>query len=1123
MQFTNNEFIQALNLIENTNQSFFLTGKAGTGKSSFLKHIVKTCGKEFVVVAPTGIAAINANGVTINSLFGFPFRPLLPADEDITIYPTDSSKRELLNKMDTLIIDEVSMVRADVIDAIDYSLRKNTNNLSLPFGGKQVIFIGDLFQLEPVVAGNRDKEIITELYDSPYFFSAHIFKEMELPMLELKEVFRQEDNYFLDFLQKVRNASITTEEINTFNSKIENNKQLLKEELVMTLTTKNNAANQLNNIKLSELNNQSYFYEASITGTFESSKFPTDLELELKVGAQVVCVKNDPANRWYNGSIAKIHSLSENGIEIELEDNRIEKVTPVSWENQTYTYNREKKRITQDVEGTFTQYPLKLAWAITIHKSQGLTFEKLIIDFHTGTFASGQAYVALSRVKNLDRLYLKRPLVLWDVLVSEKVLDYNFNIQRRQKSKEFQLQQFFLAHPHIFYAVVSINFKITKEDLISILKDEGTNNKLVELSSVIENNLIKNEILTYDGLYRINELANKDIGVISKFPVNKIDWKSLSRDRDLDWSEEIIQKYEDYWDWIELSKNPSLKWSNELIEKFQDRWNWNLLSGGEIQNLKLCLPKNKMEITEEMISLFENKWNWIFLSGNPNISWSAELISKYENRWNWPTLKRNNKIPWSSSLIEKYKLKLFENWGGQPTLWTLANNIAIDWSIELIEKYRKCWSWFYLTINPSLKLSNEMIYKFRDEWDWEWLSSNGDIEWSLNLLDDFKDQINWKKLCQNSNVTWSIDILKLFKEKLDWSAISDKTTIEYNYEILNDYKNYWDWKVISKNPNITWSSKMLNHFKDEIYWPNLAHNDNVYWTPELVQKYEDYIDFSQPKWCQKIHFSNSLFKKYENKISFSGLSLNPYFNWNEENIELYQEKILFRNLTKNPNFKWSFAFVELYHHKLDWNDLEINEYYTLNPDLNFFLRYAFYMFKTDENKFGIWRLPKTLCNLILPNLSPKLIAKTQFKIEKQDHKGYCNPEILAKIIEKTKFLNNDSIVLKNYDVTFETSIVDIDFINYTYFEDSEGYHIYQAQITLACTSEEQNIIDAKDFFSRGDYESSLKKLKLIEMEYPIDKAKELYINQPILPKKTVNWTSEKYYLLKRDYVITPII
>ena len=427
MNFNNNEFIQALNLIENTNQSFFLTGKAGTGKSSFLKHIVKTCSKEFLVVAPTGIAAINANGVTINSLFGFPFRPLLPADDGITVYSPDSSKRELLSKMDILIIDEVSMVRADVLDAIDYSLRKNTNNLSLPFGGKQVVLIGDLFQLEPVVAGNRDKEIIAELYDSPYFFSAHIFKKMELLMLELKEVFRQEDNYFLDFLQKVRNASITTEEINTFNSKIENNKHLLKEELVMTLTTKNNVANQLNNIKLSELNNQSFFYEANITGTFESSKFPTDLELELKVGAQVVCVKNDPANRWYNGSIAKIHKLSENGIEIELENNRIEKVTPVTWENQTYTYNREKRKITQDVEGTFTQYPLKLAWAITIHKSQGLTFEKLIIDFHTGTFASGQAYVALSRVKSLDGLYLKRPLALWDVLVSQDVLDFEHN------------------------------------------------------------------------------------------------------------------------------------------------------------------------------------------------------------------------------------------------------------------------------------------------------------------------------------------------------------------------------------------------------------------------------------------------------------------------------------------------------------------------------------------------------------------------------------------------------------------------------------------------------------------------------------------------------------------------
>lgn len=316
---------------------------------------------------------------------------------------------------------------------------------------------------------------------------------------------------------------------------------------------------------------------------------------------------------------------------------------------------------------------------------------------------------------------------------------------------------------------------------------------------------------------------------------------------------------------------------------------------------------------------------------------------------------------------------------------------------------------------------------------------------------------------------------------------------------------------------------MLNHFKDEIYWPNLAHNDNIYWTPELVQKYEDYIDFSQFEWCQKIHFSNSLFKKYENKISFSGLSLNPYFDWNEKNIDLYQEKILFKNLTKNPNFKWSFAFVDSYHQKIDWNDLEVHEYYTLNPDLNFFLRYAFYMFKTEENKFGIWQLPKTLCNLILPNLSPTLLAKTQYKVEKQGNKGNCNPIILAEIIKKTKFLNNDSTFLKNYEVIFKTSIVDIDYINYSYIKDSEGHHIHQAQITLACTSEEQNIINAKKFFSIGDYESSLKELKLIEMEYPIDKAKELYINQPILAKKTVNWTSEKYYLLKRDYDITPII
>ncbi|SHI60887.1 Helicase [Mesonia phycicola] len=857
MEFKNNEFIKALNLIENTNQSFFLTGKAGTGKSSFLKHIVQSCNKEFLVVAPTGIAAINANGVTINSLFNFPFRPLLHADEGITIYPPNSTKRNLLNKMDTLIIDEISMVRADVLDAIDYSLRKNTNNLSLPFGGKQLVMIGDLFQLEPVVAGNRDKEIIAELYDSPYFFSAHVFKKIELPVVELFELFRQEDDYFIDFLQKVRDASITAEEVNTFNHKIENNKHLLEEEFVITLTTRNNTANHLNNIKLNELNQQSYFYEANIDGTFEQSKFPTDFNLELKVGAQVVCIKNDPEKRWYNGSIAKIHSLSANAIEIELEDNRIEKVTPVSWENQTYTYNREKKRITQDIKGTFRQYPLKLAWAITIHKSQGLTFEKLIIDFHTGTFASGQAYVALSRVKSLAGLYLKQPLALWDVLVSQHVLDFehnseNVDIYYKKLIIEIARENFLLFfdllwkwYPNskeLFQKYIFLEPTKTYQ-----LKENPPTKEIKINTEYIEKNkgyLNWGVISSYkDVVWSTTFIKRyKNFLVWRSSPKSQID-KTLSNNPYLPWSIELINEFIDEWDWVDLSCNKGIPWSLEIIQEFEDKWVWGFLSSN-----------TSLPWSEELIDFFKTKWKWhsgsasnfdnrfyTGLSFNKAIPWSINLIEKFKEKLNWSNLSSNQSLPWSEVLIEHF----YERWNWE----VLSSNSAINWSLEMVYRWKNSLSLYYLSHKTYLKLPIDFIRDNADKFDWEGdeygfsggLSDNPNLPWSEKFIEEFKDKFNWYRLSTKDFLPWSESFINRYEQYFCWENLSYNSALPWSIRLIDKYVDKWDWGGLSGNPAINWTEEILSKYERNLIWKNsfenLSNNKGLKYSLPLIYKY----------------------------------------------------------------------------------------------------------------------------------------------------------------------------------------------------------------------------------------------------------------------------------------------
>jgi ATP-dependent exoDNAse (exonuclease V) alpha subunit len=421
----NRDFDNAIGLALYVNRSVLITGKAGTGKSTLIKKISNSILKKFVVVAPTGIAAINAGGVTIHSFFKFPLRELLPNDRGIKIFANNSEQKNIILAMDTLIIDEISMVRADLIDAIDYSLRHNGDKPHLPFGGKQIIFVGDFFQLEPVInKDSKESKVLKEIYKSLFFYNAKVFENIKLYSVELKKVYRQLDLDFISLLDRLRVNELTQEDIDKLNTRVVNQFEIEKNDYAITLTTRTAMAANVNNLKLEEIQSKAFNYPAQISGLFEENKYPTESILKFKVGSQIIFIKNDPSKRWANGSLGKIISLNRTTIKVELNTGKVHTVNKVAWENTAYQYSPEANRIVQKVVGTFIQYPLKLAWAITIHKSQGLTFDRAIIDFGEGAFASGQAYVALSRVKTFEGLYLKQKIKAEDIFLNDEIKQF---------------------------------------------------------------------------------------------------------------------------------------------------------------------------------------------------------------------------------------------------------------------------------------------------------------------------------------------------------------------------------------------------------------------------------------------------------------------------------------------------------------------------------------------------------------------------------------------------------------------------------------------------------------------------------------------------------------------------
>ncbi len=436
----NEQFKKTLDLLESTEKNILITGRAGTGKSTLLDYFVNHTKKDVAVLAPTGVAAVNVKGQTIHSFFGF--KPWITVDKVKKIYGPGG---ELYRQIGTIIIDEISMVRADLLDCVDKFLRLNGKNKNKAFGGIQMVFIGDLYQLPPVVKG-KEREVFRTHYTSPYFFDSEAFKNFEIEFVELEKIYRQKDEKFINLLNAIRNKSVTDEDIDQINERLDPKFEPDSGDFYINLTTTNALSDEINSKELAKLDAKLFTFNGKIIGDFDKSHLPTDEVLNVKAGSQVMLLNNDQTDRWVNGTVGRITAIKENKgkkaiIEVKLEDGNTVDVTRHKWDLSRIVYNAEEKRIESEIIGSFTQYPLRLAWAVTIHKGQGKTFNKIIVDIGSGTFTHGQAYVALSRCTSLDGIVLKKPIEKKHIWMDWKVVKFMTQFQYSISEKKLSMDE----------------------------------------------------------------------------------------------------------------------------------------------------------------------------------------------------------------------------------------------------------------------------------------------------------------------------------------------------------------------------------------------------------------------------------------------------------------------------------------------------------------------------------------------------------------------------------------------------------------------------------------------------------------------------------------------------------